>query len=153
MCIRDSIYSYSCITYLKASRILVCLDICQSLEFWKMQISYNATRVKIWNLFLFSKNFIAKNFEVKKIRRKKKFEVKKKSLLRDPGRNVQRAYFWELGPWFFHFKDSSGARSPPWKISWNSEISIPHPLTVNITVHFWRLTVKNNRLWRLTVKS
>ena len=42
-----------------------------------MQISYNATRVKIWNLFLFSKNFIAKNFEVKKIRRKKKFEVKK----------------------------------------------------------------------------
>ena len=42
-----------------------------------MQISYNATRVKIWNLFLFAKNFIAKNFEVKKIRREKKFEVKK----------------------------------------------------------------------------
>ena len=33
-----------------------------------MQISYNATGVKIWNLFVFSKNFIAKNFEVKKIR-------------------------------------------------------------------------------------
>ena len=33
-----------------------------------MQISYNATRVKIWNLFLFSKNFIAQNFEVKKVR-------------------------------------------------------------------------------------
>ena len=33
-----------------------------------MQNSYNATRVKIWNLFLLSKNFMAKNFEVKKIR-------------------------------------------------------------------------------------
>ena len=31
-----------------------------------MQNSYNATRVKIWNLFLLSKNFIAKKFEVKK---------------------------------------------------------------------------------------
>ena len=148
-----AIYSYSCITYLKASRILVCLDICQSLEFWKMQISYNATRVKIWNLFLFSKNFIAKNFEVKKSRRKKKFEVKKNRSCATRVEMFREPTFWELGPWFFHFKDSSGARSLPWKISWNSEISIPHPLTVNITVHFWRLTVKNNRLWRLTVKS
>ena len=42
----------------------------QSLEFWKLQISHNynaITHVKIWNLFLYSKNFIAKNFEVKKI--------------------------------------------------------------------------------------
>ena len=41
----------------------------QSFEFWKMQISYYATRVKIWNLFFFlSINFIAQNFEVKKLR-------------------------------------------------------------------------------------
>ena len=50
------------------ARALLEWYICQSLEFWKMQNSYNATRVKIWNLFLLSKNFIAINFEVKKIR-------------------------------------------------------------------------------------
>ena len=33
-----------------------------------MQIPYYATRVKICNLFIFSKNFIAKNLELKKIR-------------------------------------------------------------------------------------
>ena len=34
-----------------------------------MQISYYATRGKIWNLiFFFSINFIAQNFEVKKLR-------------------------------------------------------------------------------------
>ena len=37
-----------------------------------MQISYSATRVKIWNLFFLSKNFIAQNFEVKKIRSQKR---------------------------------------------------------------------------------
>ena len=59
-----------------------------------MQISYNATRVKIWNLFLFAKNFIAKNFEVKKIRRKKNLKLKKIALAR-PGSKCSETPIFE----------------------------------------------------------
>ena len=65
-----------------------------------MQISYNATRVKIWNLFLFAKNFIAKNFEVKKIRRKKNLKLKKIALAR-PGSKCSESLFLRTWPVVF----------------------------------------------------
>ena len=100
-----------------------------------MQISYNATRVKIWNLFLFSKNFNAKNFEVKNIRS----GATRAEMFREPiFENLARG-----------FSTSKILLEPEVRHGRSAEIvrfEIPHPLTVNITVHFLRLTVKNNLL-------
>ena len=65
---RPSVLTWCFLWSMYNARALLEWYICQSLEIWKMQNSYNATRVKVWNLFLLSKNFIAKNSEVKKIR-------------------------------------------------------------------------------------
>ena len=56
---------------------------------------------------------------------------------------------WEQ---FFQFRDSSGAKSP-WRSAEIGRFEMNWDFsTININLHFWRLTVKNKLFWRLTVE-
>ena len=56
---------------------------------------------------------------------------------------------WEQ---FFQFRDSSGAKSP-WRSAEIGRFEMNWDFsTININLHFWRLTVKNKLFWRLTIE-